>query len=621
MANNSLGPEESETTATDIEGSGEPCDSEDNGHCESTSVTGSHSLNAYRVSHEESNGESKEDIYDILQLGLFQKLFFRLTNNMKLSVHISMCINIITSIIDVATDMLLLANLLRRGLYILSLLVFSADFLPGVVLIFHHSTSSVWGMSSNPKRVASIALLLIQPFSVLLTGVLWWLSLSSNHRHYMFRLATLLAGCIEGPMQFIWITYMWSHGFLALPWGESTVVVDRYQNYVNFGQTGTISMAFTTIGILKASIDVFEAYEDKLNVMIFTWTNTLFRLLSFAFVIQFFELYSIPLFLTLLLVNVVVFLRNQQKASSVSTITSILCAVIIPVTMVDQPHMLQRSSRVAQKDEENTEKETPTEVMKLNSFWIAIITGPLILLADIMVAISIKYFDWRHGSIWSDQLMLQWVQNFFIPTFVLAYFSTFLIIPQRYSLKKCLNTFLNKHKVKVICLILVGMITTVIIHGIYTPKINYTMLGYKDAENRLNVFEAASIDHISASNYCKTDSEARYITCQGIKFNFTDYRKVTEFQPNKFYVDFEEGLQFREEIATASEGNASFYVLGTIYGWGQTEPEELKEGEVRCKRCYGKRIPPNRCTTFVYGLSQFLDCEGKFVLLLGVPNR
>ena len=247
------------------------------------------------------------------------------------------------------------------------------DFIPGVFLLMHHYSSLAWSKSTRAGKIRTILLFLLQPFALFFTHVTWFSSLSNaiqsqdqDHRHYLARLSALFHGLIEGPLNFILVGYMWSKGILPLPWQEVTTFTDSNLNVIYMGKITTTSLVLTTIGILKASVDVFEGYNDKLKIVLFGITNISFRVLSFTFLTQFLDEWVISLFLLILIINLLTLLKtNENQGTWIAMISSIVCSTMVPVMMTKEPHLFQKINTQSKPDME--EQKRKMGLMKKNA--------------------------------------------------------------------------------------------------------------------------------------------------------------------------------------------------------------------------------------------------------------
>lgn len=565
----------------------------------------------------ETEVSNNEDIYNVIQLGYYQKMIMKISNNTKVSVNGAIFINILWSILDIAFDILLFKSLISQGYYIAAMMIALFDYLPGIMLLLHDCNSSNWAKRSKLEKATLITLMLIQPFSLMLTNMMWLLNISSEHRQYMACLATIYVGCIEAPYQFITISVLWSKGILALPWQQPVAIIDDNDNFVYMGQLGLFSLMITTVGLLQSAIGIFEAHEEKGKIMVFTCTNILFRLLSYCFVTQYNKWFSVVMFVVLFLINGVVFSRRNKKQDTwIVILSSTICSIIVPVSITAQPHKPQLVQNYTEQQLE--EKREQFQEMKMNAFLISVITTPLIFIMDIMVIVTSSFLDYKHNSIWSDALLEHWVCVFFLPMFIITMISAWSLYPERYNMENNSNANTNKYNTFVAWIkqipkkikqfmstqsFITGMILgTIFISGLHcmlAPQVKSVILGYKNDAQELIIFDATALGNTEQ----KCFTENTYTKCVNLTFTFEDYRKVDNPIDNTFYVDFNVN-------ATKRPPNSSYYIMESIYGWGRFAPSELQNRtgkELKCKKCLSSSY---RCAAFLHGMEHVPDCEG-----------
>ena len=555
--------------------------------------------------------ENKKDGYRHLQLGLVQTLIFKLSKNNQISVNTAIIFSIALSVVDIFTDILLFVKLLYQEQYVMAGLLAVVDFIPGVLLLLHHYASSMWSRNSALQKVGTFCLFLLQPFSLFLANSMWLRSLSASaatedqdHHHYMARISSLFHGLIEGPLNFLLVAYMWSFGILPLPWQEVTAFLDDNSNYIYLGKITTASLALTTIGILKASADVFEGYDDKIKILLFSTTNITFRVLSFSYLIPFFRKWIIILFLVILTINLLFLLKtNDKQRIWIATISSTFCSVMVPVMMTDQPHIFQLLN--VQSPSGMTKQKQNMEIMKRNACRLSFITNPIIFLADLMVVICMDHLQYKRESIWTDSILSHWFFYFFIPMFVITMLSTwFLSHPKKmtenvYPFKNT-NPFNILEKIKmafaqipisiVLVLAVLGVVTN---HAILAPKVSSAILGYTTPGNELFVMD--TIISKPLPNGCEDDG--MYVKCENIKFSNSDYRKIPILDDNFFYVD--------PSIETSRLPNTTYYFVNTIYDWEKMAQSIFPD--LKCKRCMA---PTMRCISYLHDIAHVQGCKG-----------
>ena len=276
------------------------------------------------------NNNSGATKYEGFELGILYDLIFCLSKNAKTSILFSVGLGILMNSSDTASDIWIFTILLNRNFIALAIVLFGIDFIPGIIVSLHQATSSQWKYFTTKEKLFSTAMLTVQPFSLVLTNFAWLSNISNDHRHFMARLSTVIHGCLESPMQFVMLGYLWSKGYLKTPWEEYSVWMDRNNNAIPVGNVaGTFSLTVTVIGILKGTLDIFEAHDEKYRFFVFTIINTTFRVLSFTYCIQIFDtyFYVLPFLGVLIFINGVLYLcRSDYHGKMIGTISSVICS-------------------------------------------------------------------------------------------------------------------------------------------------------------------------------------------------------------------------------------------------------------------------------------------------------
>ena len=181
-------------------------------------------------SEEGRDPTNTDEPYQNLALGLIMTLAFRLCGNVRTAAITAIVLTIFVSSFDTSSDLFLTIFYLSQGLTTLSVLVLLCDYFPGIAVLAHHMSSDSWNNSTIKEKTYAILALACQPFSLLITNIVWFLDVSNKHNHRLARLSTVLHGCLEAPMQFIILLYAQSKGIIPLPWMQSISVMDSNDN-------------------------------------------------------------------------------------------------------------------------------------------------------------------------------------------------------------------------------------------------------------------------------------------------------------------------------------------------------------------------------------------------------
>ena len=221
-----------------------------------------------------------------------------------------------------------------------------------------------------------------------------------NYLHHNSRLAQLLNGSVESPLQVLMLLVLWAEKLLPLPWSVDTTFVDLQGNILDFGiLPAVVSLAMSSIVILKGSIEITESsrFEEVVLVVGYALCNFVFRLSSFALAIIYFKVWSIVLFVSIFVVNFICILRyDEPKRKDFSIITSTIISIFTPFISSDQPHKFQLVSKHYIKHERKSQSMHKRNL----SARMAIVTFPMILICDLALLLNLKINShFKYGDI------------------------------------------------------------------------------------------------------------------------------------------------------------------------------------------------------------------------------
>ena len=548
---------------------------------------------------------------------MLQSFLILLTNNIRVSVYLTIAINAAMNTSDTISDIGMFWKLLGRDLPSIAIMLLCIDFFPAMLVTVHHLTSSTWKILTGRQKIGSLLLLAFQPFSVLLTSFAWMCDVQSDYRHYLSRLSTLIHGHLESPLQMGFFIYMWSKGYLRTPWEETSMFVDRNGNKWSMGNVlTTISLTLTIGGMIKGCLDSFESTDKKFQFLCFSTINMVYRIGSLAFYIQYFDDYKyiLPVILPLLGISSIIFLRRSERhGKRISVLSSVFCSLVVPVSATDRPHRYQIKLEEILDEEERKKEEQERKILsdeiRRNSGKLSMITSPLFLVADLGVVIASKT-EFKNSSIWTNDQLLAWFSNFFLPMFfwsLLAAYSMYSskeeeeendesegetsIAEKVRNIPKTLQRHVKtnwKSDVAVLATIL-----TVILHSAILPHTHSNLIAITNSDYEIKLFEARTSFDLSA--YCyKTKCNFT-----NLNFNNSDYRTLDLLNNHTLYVD---------ENINVTELPKTFWLIEDGLDW------ELMKSEVptSCKRCIPEDVPNSpqyqRCKTLALEGTVIKDC-------------
>ena len=211
-----------------------------------------------------------------LHLGLLHRLILRFSGNVKHAVITTIIISILIGTSDTSSDLGRCIFYITQGFILRAIAVLLCDYVPGLIVFAHHWTSEEWKQSTKKLKILAIFALTLQPFSLLITNIMWLLEIGCQQKHKLARLSTILHGCVEAPMQLVILLCAYSWAIIPLPWMESTTIIDSNNNYLYLGQIAVAAFILKCLGIVKGAGESFEtrSTEDKLQV--YSWINTLY---------------------------------------------------------------------------------------------------------------------------------------------------------------------------------------------------------------------------------------------------------------------------------------------------------------------------------------------------------
>ena len=305
--------------------------------------------------NESAAKHDKPDRWQLIDFGLIHTVFSLLLINVsnKTCGVLTILTSVTISIFDSISDLVIAANLFSRKYSALGLIVLVVDYLPGWTLALHNVFSAKWRAAETIKqKLFTLVCLIFSPFTQPLFHLKWLYNFERADQndfdvlHHNSRLSQLLSGSYESPMQIILLLVLWARNKIEPPWSNETCVIDSAGRCVCLGVVpGILSLTLSLLSLLKGSIDVSEgkSWREKYIAFIYAMSNYAFRLPSIALAIMYFNEWSLFLFVPIIFINLVIFVRfDQDQRKDLSTVTSVIVATITPFLLSDQAHIYQR---------------------------------------------------------------------------------------------------------------------------------------------------------------------------------------------------------------------------------------------------------------------------------------
>ena len=351
-----------------------------------------------------------------INLGLFQVIITKLLKNgsQKTSIILAVIGNIIFSLIDTSSDLVIAYTLYSNNEWEYALIVVIIDYLPGWQLLIHNISSPRWKKLKNKKqKMITIIFLLFSPCCLPLFFI-HWLSVfdaadkhTFEYLHHNARLSHLLSGSLESPLQVMMLFTLYGEGKLHLPWAKGQIyalITDPQGNPLDLGMfPGLFSLVISVVVIFKGALEMAEttSREENLFVCGYAICNFVFRITSFSLAILYFKQWSSILFVLVLVINVVIIIRyDVSKREGYSIATSALISIFTPFISSDQPHRFQVIS-ADNKDDKSKRNLTQRRCM---SAQMAKTTFLPILFSDLILYCLLKYYP---GFKYSEDIILE----------------------------------------------------------------------------------------------------------------------------------------------------------------------------------------------------------------------
>ena len=343
------------------------------------------------------------------------------------TLSLATAINTAISLFDSVSDIAVAIQLIQNGDWALGLTVLLIDYLPMWQVFLHGITSNAWKeMEDIRERWITCLILLFAPIAFPLLQLYWLLSMKTakkgkgtlNFLHQNCKVAELLSGTLESPMQFIFTMILYAYGKLPLPWSETTIISDSVGNQLNLGALpGVISVVFSALTMIKHSVDLAEAQttKEKVSYAAFCFSTIVFRLSSYILLVITFREMSAPIFGLIAITTLSVIARfDWTKTRGLSLFTTYLVGLIIPSAVSEEPQKTQLKGQTT-----ITEEETKTRY-RLTSR-IVLWTIPIIIFFNGLLLVLVQYTNYKLSS---DLLMKEDYSKSCITTLVLL-----LVIP------------------------------------------------------------------------------------------------------------------------------------------------------------------------------------------------
>ena len=403
-----------------------------------------------------------ESPFDDIDLGLMQSIARKwLGKNASPGKTLSLAtaINTAISLFDSSSDIAVAIQLIQNGDLAWGLTVLLIDYIPMWQVLLHGITSNAWKeVEDTRERWITCLILLFAPLAFPLLQIYWLLSMKTtkkgkrtlNFLHQNSKVAELLSGTFESPMQFIFTMILYAYGKLPLPGSETTIISDSSGNQLNLGALpGVISVAFSALTMIKNSVNLAEAKTtmDMVSYAAFCFSTIVFRISSYILLVITFREMSVPIFGLIAIATLSVIARSDWTITrGLSLFTTFMVGLVIPSAVSQEPQKTQLKGQTTTTEEETKARYRLTSRIVL---W----TIPLIIFFSGLLLVLFKYTNYKVSS---DLLMKEDYSKSCIKTLVLL-----LVIPSGIcSFISAILLKMEKHRgIATVALIAIAVLT------------------------------------------------------------------------------------------------------------------------------------------------------------------
>ena len=213
-----------------------------------------------------------------------------------------------------------------------------------------------------------------------------------NYTHQNSKVAELISGTVESPLQFLLLMTMYAYQVVPLPWSEDSIIKDSVGNELNVGfLPALISVLLSSLTIVSNTVDLAESKTTKETVSYagYALTTFIFRMSGYLLALITFREFSAIMFFLIALISLTIIVRfDESAAKGFSRLTTFLVGMFIPCGVSEKPQNSQH-----REIDPNSEAQAKTR-RKLTAK-IAMGAIPVIMLFNIILLILLTSTCYR----------------------------------------------------------------------------------------------------------------------------------------------------------------------------------------------------------------------------------
>ena len=349
-------------------------------------------------------GEKIEKSIEKIDLGLLQKLakvFLGTDETTMKTIFLTMVIKTSLSISDTLSDLYLAIYLILNNHWRWGLAIIFVDYIPIWQVLLHTSTSKAWkDLKDGKEKLLTVFILVFAPFAFPILQIRWLVNLyrdkqnkngKNNYLHQNCRVAELVSGTVESPLQFLLLVIMYIHDVVPLRWREDTTITVGL-NEVNLGALpGLISIVLSSTTIINNALDISgpKSLTEKLSYASFSMNTCIFRMAGYVLPIITFREFSSVMFGLIAVSSLLAIVREDRRGFS--WLTTFIAGIFIPCAVAREPQKSQYAEIKSNK-QENTSKEIKEEdcqktARRILTANIAMVSTSIILIFNVIILI------------------------------------------------------------------------------------------------------------------------------------------------------------------------------------------------------------------------------------------
>ena len=354
----------------------------------------------------ETRAEREGKMIENINLGIMQtlaKVWLGKKETPVRTLNLTMLIKTCLSISDTISDVSVAYYLFLDGQWQWGLAIILIDYLPMWQVLLHTSTSRAWKELDDWKeKLLTVIILIFAPIAFPLFQIRWLVNLNkdkhdkngkNNFLHQNSRVAELISGTVESPLQFMLMIIMYFYKVVPLPWSEDYIIKDRVGNELNVGALpAAISLLLSFTSIVNNALDLAESkcIKATLSYASFSLTICVFRMIAYVLAVVTFREFSSIMFILVAFVSLSIIIRfDEESTKGFSMFTTFIVGIFIPCAVSEEPQNVQY------KEAQPVDDSVASKTRRRLTAKIAMGSIPIIMVVNIILLLLLSYTKYK----------------------------------------------------------------------------------------------------------------------------------------------------------------------------------------------------------------------------------